>query len=143
MANKLLSLPIFPITSGSQDEYIESVTIPQLISAWSNISREFEYNEVMERSQGMFGLAVECDGDALDKLGVKIQFNYGGSLGWNKEIELVKRNSNGLACDSSEFYRIDINKNFRNAIPFKKMRFVIGKYGDHADCTVKARLIIL
>jgi len=143
MGIKLRSEPLFPITSGSQDEYIETGTISQLLSGWSLTSREFSYNDIFQNSNGMIGLAVSCSGDSNDKLGIKLSFSYGGSLGYIKEVTLMPRTSNGLACNSSGFYRIDINKDFRNAIPFDKMKIVLGKYGDNADCTVKARLIIL
>ncbi len=143
MGNKALSIAVFPITNGSQDEYIESVTIPQLMEGYTEYSREFEYDQLMSNSQGMFGLAISCNGNASDYLGVKLEFDYGGSLGYVKSFELVKRTIKGLAGNNSDFFRIDIDKNFRNAIPFKKMRIVFGKYGQNADLTFNARLIIL
>jgi hypothetical protein len=103
----------------------------------AHTSREFGYNH-FGRSVGLFGLLVECSGNASDALTITAQFNYSTSTWTTKTIAL----SSGHAGNASALYRLDINSSWRTVIPFSKMRFTFQKSGTNAACTVTSRLVI-
>ena len=100
-------------------------------------SRTLEYNQWFINTEGIIGILVECDGNASDTLAVTVQFNYGGTSSWTtSSIDLVT----DLACNTSAYYRLDIQTNFRNYIPFAKMRIKYQKTGTNAALNIKSRI---
>lgn len=117
-------------------DFLEGLTIAAADEAVNN-GRSLGYNYI-GRATGIFGLLVECSGNASDTLTVVAQFAYGTSVWTTKTITLTSTH----ACNTSNFYRLDTNSSWRNVIPFMKMRFTFTKTGANALCVVKSRLVI-
>ena len=101
-------------------------------------SRELDYNKYIKDSEGIIGILVECDGNASDTLAITVEFSYGGTSAWTtKTISL----DTDLACNTSSFFRVDITSNFRDCLPFTKLRIKYQKTGTNAALNIKSRII--
>jgi hypothetical protein len=133
---KINSLPIFE-NSNITGDFLEGLVIAAADET-THAGRPISY-DIIGRSTGIIGLAVETSGNASDLMTIVAQFHYGiGTTYTTKTITITSSH----ACNTNNFYRLDINSSWRNIIPFMKMKFTFTKTGTNASCTVKSRLVL-
>ena len=131
---EMLSFPLFDhvTITGEKTEY-KTIAIADEAANYSSV---FDFDDFVQNTLGIIGLAIEFNGNASDTIVVIVEFLYGERLTWGaKSMTLL----NGVAGNTNQFVRLDIQSTWRDYLPFQKMRFKITKTGTNAAGPILAR----
>ena len=133
---ELLSYPLFNHT------VIDGTKVEQLTIGASDetdqYSSEFKYDDFFQNTLGIIGIAMELNGNASDTITVILEYFYGKSLTWATNTLTI---FNGVNANTNQYKRLDIMANWRDYLPFQKIRFKITKTGTNAACVITSRII--
>ena len=132
-----ISVPTFDHPSITGDRVVQRTMATTTTTLYSN---ELEWKTIV-KTGGIMGLITETSGNASDSLAAELEFYYGEHIGWTTATAISV--FSGLAIGSNNQTRLDTLSNFRDRLPFIKMRVKFTKTGSNATATIKSRITLL